>query len=315
MKRLLCAAPIILISILLSACAPQSGPKTGTTPSAADSGPKVSFASPESGATVPFGPVQVMILSEDPRGTSQVEVLVNGVSVASIPSPDTAAASVIIGYTWQPSAPGNYVLQAHGQNTGGTWGDFASLELAVSPEQGPSETPTTEVIPTENSQPTATATDVIATESGPSATASGPVLPSTPTRSGVSLDWSFTFMQMYRYGSTCEPQQNSVVVKVTGLSTNEIGGVMVFFRPMDEGTGALWNWWTTGLWLEKFPSGLYGRGFSTAHMVKRLSSQPQTYWPYIPAIVQYQFAISDKGGTIIYRSDVYQNLQVKGCNG
>ena len=198
MKRLFCALPIILIALLFSACAPQSGPKTGTTP-AADSGPKVSFASPEPGATVPFGPVQVMILSEDVRGTSQVEVLVNGVSVASIPSPDTAASSVIIGYTWQPSAPGNYVLQAHGQNTGGTWGDFASLELAVAPEQGPAETPTTEVVPTENTEPTATATDVIATESGPTETSSSPEIPSTPTRGGISLDWSFTSLQMYPY--------------------------------------------------------------------------------------------------------------------
>ncbi|MGB7537270.1 MAG: Ig-like domain-containing protein [Anaerolineales bacterium] len=314
MKRLFCAFPIILIALLFSACAPQSGAKTGTTSAVADSGPKVSFASPEPGATVPFGPVQVMILSEDLGGTSQVEVLVNGVSVASVPSPDTAASSVIIGYTWQPSAPGNYVLQARAQNTAGTWGGFASLELAVAPEQAPAETPTVEAIPTEEPEPTVEDTDVIATESGPTETSSGPDLPSTPTRSGISLSWTFTYLQMYRYGSTCEPQQNSVIVEVSGLSKNEIGGVMIFFRPMEVGTGALWNWWTTGLWLELFPSGLYGRGFSTAHMVKRLSTQSETYWPYIPAVVLYQFAISDKGGSIIYRSDVSQNLQVKPCN-
>ncbi|MBN2085257.1 MAG: hypothetical protein JW748_08515 [Anaerolineales bacterium] len=314
MKRLFGALLIILVALLVSACAPQSGAKTGTTP-AVDSGPKVAFASPDPGATVPFGPVQVMILSEDLKGTSQAEVLVNGVSVATITSPDTAASSVIIGYTWQPSAPGNYVLQAHAQNTAGTWGDFASLELAVSPEEVPAETPTLEVLPTEEPQPTAEPTDVIATPDTSTETPSGPDLPSTPTLSGVSLDWTFTYLQMYRYGSTCEPQQNSVIVKVSGLSPNEIGGVMIFFRPMETSTGTLWNWWTTGLWLEKFPSGLYGRGFSTAHMVKRLSTQPETYWPYIPATVLYQFAISDQGGAIIYRSDVYQNLQVKPCNG
>ena len=315
MKRLFCALPIILISILLSACSPQSGPKTGTTPGAADSGPKVSFASPDQGATVPFGPVQVMILSEDVRGTSQVEVLVNGVSVATVPSPDTAASSVIIGYTWQPSAPGNYVLQAHGQNTAGTWGDFASLELAVTPEQGPAETPTTEVVvPTENSQPTATATGVIATPSGPTETSSGPDVPSTPTRSGISLEWSFSYLQIYKYGSNCEPQRNSVFVEVSGLSKSEIGGVMLFFRPMEESTGTLWNWWTTGLWLELFPSGMYGRAFNSAAMVKRLASHNEKYWPYLPAVVLYQFAISDKSGDIIYRSEVGYNLRVVGCN-
>ncbi len=313
MKRLFCALPIILIAILFSACAPQAGPKTSTSP-AADSGPKVSFASPDPGATVPFGPVQVMILSEDLRGTSQVEVLVNGVSVATVPSPDSAASSVIIGYTWQPSAPGNYVLQAHAQNTAGTWGDFASLELVVAPEESPAEDPTVEDIPTEESQPTATATEVIAAESESAETPNAPDLPATPTRGGISLNWTFTYLQMYPYGSTCEPRHNSVIVEVNGLSKNEIGGVMIFFRPMETSTGTLWNWWTTGFWLELFPSGLYGRGFSTPHMVKRLSTQPETFWPYLPATVRYQFAISDKGGTIIYRSDVYQNLQVKPCS-
>ena len=75
----------------------------------------------------------------------------------------------------------------------------------------------------------------------------------------------------------------------------------------------LWNWWTTGFWLELFPSGMYGRGFSTPHMVKRLSTQPETYWPYLPAVVLYQFAISDKSGAIVYRSEIYQNLEVVPC--
>jgi hypothetical protein len=305
MKRLFCTFPVGLTFLMPAA------PKTVSTP-AADSGPKVSFASPEPGATVPFGAVQVLILSEDPLGTSQVEVLVNGVSVATVPSPDTSRDSVIVDYTWEPAAPGNYVLQAHGQNTAGTWGDFASLELAVTPEAG-AETPIIEDIPTEESEPTATATDVIATEEAPAETPVTPDVPATPTRSGISVTWSFTYLQMYRYGSSCEPQQNSVIVDVSGVSNNEIGGVMVFFRPMEASTGKLWDWWTTGLWLEEFPSGLYGRGFSTVHMVKRLSTQPETYWPYLPATVLYQFAVSDKGGMIIYRSDVYQNLQVKPC--
>jgi hypothetical protein len=314
MKRFFCALPVILISLLFSACSPQSGPKTGTTPSGAVSGPKVSFASPEPGATVPFGPVQVMILSEDLKGTSQAEVLVNGVSVSTIPSPDTAAASVIIGYTWQPSAPGNYVLQAHGQNTAGTWGDFASLELVVAPEQGPAETPTTEVVvPTEGPEPTATATSVISTPSGPTETPIEPIVQATPTRGGISLEWSFTYLQMRAFGSECEPQRNGVFVKVKGLSNSEIGGVMIFFRPTEESTGKLWNWWTTGLWLEKFPSGLYGRGFNSAQMVKKLSTQGEKYWPYIPSIVLYQIAVTDPSGTPIYHSDVYNNLRVTGC--
>jgi hypothetical protein len=312
MKRFYIALPVLLCTLLLVSCGGQASPKAAASP-AVDTGPKVSFASPEPGASVPFGPVQVMILSEDLKGTSQVEVLVNGVSVSTVPSPDTARTSVIIEYTWQPSAPGNYVLQAHGQNTSGTWGDFASLELVVSPEAPVGETPTIETAPTEESQPTQTATDVIATPSGPTETPIGPIVQDTPTRGGISLEWVFTYLQMHRYGFDCEHQKNSVIVKVIGLSNSEIGGVMIFFRPTEEATGKLWNWWTTGLWLEVFPSGLYGRGFSTPAMVKRLASQGEKYWPYIPSIVLYQFAITDPSGSVIYRSEVYNNLRVVGC--
>jgi hypothetical protein len=312
MKRLFNILPFILISLLFAACSAKPSAKTAASPTA-DSGPNVSFTSPEPGASVPFGPVQVLLLSEDPRGTAQVEILVYGISVATVPSPDTTRASVIVEYLWQPSAPGKYVLQAHAQNNAGTWGDYSSLELTVAGEQGPTETPTVEVIPTEKPQPTAQATDVIATQSGPTQTSSGPDIPATPTRSGISLKWSFSYFQMYRYGSACEPQQNSIFVEVSGLSKDEILGVMVFFRPMEDSTGTLWNWWTTGMHLELFPSGLYGRGFSTFRMVKRLSSQPQTYWPYLPATVLYQFAISAKDGSIIYRSEIYRNLHVIPC--
>ena len=312
MKRFSIALPVLLCALLLVSCGGQASPKTAASP-AVDSGPKVSFASPEPTATVPFGPVQVMILSEDLKGTSQVEVLVNGVSVATVPSPDTARTSVIIEYVWQPSAPGNYVLQAHGQNTGGTWGDFASLELVVAPESPVVETPTIEVAPTEESQPTQTATDVIATPSGPTETPMGPVVQDTPTRGGISLEWVFTYQQMHPFGASCEQQQNSVIVQVNGLSNSEIGGVMIFFRPTEESTGKLWNWWTTGLWLEEFPSGLYGRGFNSAQMIKRLASQGEKYWPYFPSIVLYQFAVTDPSGAIVYRSEVYNNLRVVGC--
>jgi hypothetical protein len=305
MKRLSSILPVILIFLLLASCGAKATPKTAASPQP-DTGPKVSFASPDPGAAVPLGPVQVMILSEDLRGTTQVEVLVNGVSAAMVPSPNTTSTSVIVEYIWNPSAPGQYVLQAHAQNNAGTWGDFASLELTVS-EAAAGDTPSSEEVPTEELLPTATGTEVIATQPGPTETPIVPQVPATPTRSGISLDIKFSELRMYKYGSACEPQQNGVFVDVKGLDKNAIGGVMLFFQPVDKNTGQAWTW-STGLWLELFESGLYGRGFSTVHMVKKGQA-----FPYIPAIVNYQIAISDKGGAIIYRSDVYSNLEVASC--
>jgi hypothetical protein len=306
MKRLSSLLPVFLISLLLASCSANATPKTAAT-AQPDTGPKVSFASPDPGANVPFGPVQVMILSEDLRGTAQVEVLVNGVSAATVPSPNTTQTSVIVEYIWNPAAPGQYVLQAHAQNNAGTWGDFASLELTVAEAEPAADTPSEGEAPTEERLPTATATEVIATQPGPTETPIVPNVPATPTRSGISVAIQFSELRMYKYGSACEPQQNGVFVDVQGLDKNAIGGVMLFFQPVDKNTGQAWTW-STGLWLELFDSGLYGRGFSTVHMVNKGQA-----FPYIPAIVNYQIAISDKGGTIIYRSDVYSNLEVASC--
>ncbi len=304
MKRLFSVFPIILISLLLASCSGKATPKTAASPEA-DAGPKVSFASPDPGSTVPLGPVQLMMLSEDLRGTAQVEVLVNGVSVATVPSPNTASTSVIVEYLWQPSAIGKYVLQAHGQNNAGTWGDFASLEVTVS-EAAAADTPSSEEVPTAEVVPTAEGTDVIATPEKPSETPIVPEVTPSATRSGVKLEFTFSTLRMYKYGSACEPQQNSVVVSVSGIDKNAIGGVMIFFRPMEKSTGALWTWQVMGL--ELFESGKYGRGFSTANMVAKGKA-----FPYIPAIVLYQFAITDKSNEVLYRTDVYDNLEVSAC--
>jgi hypothetical protein len=307
MPKLFRLIPVILTASLLAACAPKAAATKTASTSETDAGPRVSFASPEPGASVPFGPVQLLMLSEDPRGTSQAEVTVNGATVAAVPSPDTTRTSVIIEYLWQPDAPGKYVLQARAQNNNGTWGAYASLELTVGEAAAAAETPAPDLVPTDTvEEPKVAETDVIATQEEPEATVT-PEIMATDTRSGISLEWVFTTLKMYKYGSACEPQQNSVIVSVSGLDKNAIGGVMLFFQPVDANTFERGKW-TTGLWLELFPSGAYGRGFSTVHMVKK--GLP---FPYIPAIVNYQFAISDKGNTIIYRSPVYFNLQVAAC--
>ncbi|MBN1440143.1 MAG: hypothetical protein JW929_12110 [Anaerolineales bacterium] len=301
MKRLSRVFPILLASILLAACSAQPATKTAASPEQ-DSGPKVSFASPEPGATLPLGPIQLMILSEDVRGTAEVEILVNGVPVATVPSPDTTQNSVIVDYVWTPSAPGNYVLQAHGKNNAGTWGSFASLEMTVGDalpaEETPDDAPTAEPIVEE--------TDVIATPEAPTETPIIPDVTPSPTRSGITLNYTFTTYQMYKYGSNCEPQFNSVIVTVSGIDKNVIGGVMVFFNPTDASTGQQWTWQVRNL--EAYESGAYGFKFSTANMVAKGKA-----FPFIPSIVLYQFAITDKSNQPIYRSEVYNNLQVLAC--
>ncbi len=296
MKRLSCVFSIILIFLLLSSCSGLLGANPVSSP-AADTGPRVSFASPESDVTVPLGPVQVLILSEDPAGTAQAEVLVNGVSAAAIPSPDTARDSVILEYVWEPPAAGQYVLQAHAQNTIGTWGAFAAVNVTVAEAV---ETPAFVELPTAEGE----ATEVITT---PTSDAEAPVLPTPtpkpPVQAGISINWSFSYLRMFEYGSACEPQQNGVVVTVSGISNDAIDSVMIFFRPKHKDTGVLGTW-SKALRLEPLETGAYGRGFSSSDFGKL---------PFVPAVILNQFVITDNSKAIIYRSDVYQEMYLGPC--
>jgi hypothetical protein len=303
MKRPFRVLSILFIAAFLASCAGPLPAATATTPDA-DPGPRISFASPETGIELPLEPVPVLMLSEDPLGTAQVEVLVNGATAATIPSPDTARDSVILEFLWEPSAAGKYILQAHGQNSAGTWGGFASLELTIAAAGETSEiieSPTEEKTPTETGEPT----DVII---GPTATET-PVLPEftptpTPTpQNGISIHWSFSYLRMFEYGSECEPQKNGVFVSVSGIDHAGIDSVMVFFRPKHPSTGALGKW-TSGLRLELFESGIYGRGFSSAHFGTL---------PFVPAVILHQIVITDPSRTPIFYSEVYQEIYLGPC--
>lgn len=298
MKRSSILVWLALISLVISSCSSAAAKPEAGSPTP-DQGPKVSFTAPASGAELPIGPVQVLLLSEDPLGTAQVELMVNGISVGTVASPNSTGASVTIEYTWQPPAAGKYVLQAHGQNTAGTWGGFTSLEITVAePTEATTET---QVLATNTLEPTG----VIATpESATDTPISQNMTPTLTKNTAVTVKWSFSSLRMYAYGSTCEPQKNGVFVTVSGMDKSGIGSVMIFFRAKNKDTNALGKW-SKALRLELFTSGVYGRGFSSAHF-----SQPLAF---IPAIILHQFAISDKSGAIVYRSDVYQELYLAPC--
>jgi hypothetical protein len=234
-----------------------------------------------------------------------VEVLVGGATAATLPSPDKTKPSVVVEYDWQPPSPGAYTLQARGQNTAGTWGAFAQLSLTIT-EPLPTETSTSQPTETPTLAPTETPTDVVSTSS-PTFTLNPLETTSLPPIPGLSFTWEFSSYRMYRYGSACEPQQNGVFVYVSGIDLNTVAGVMIFFQPTDENNGNRWTW-SPGLWLERYEGGVFARGFSTAHMVRKGQN-----FPYIPALVRYQFVMTDKMGANIYYSEIRQNLEVAPC--
>jgi hypothetical protein len=298
MKRSFCVISVILGFLLLSSCAALPA-ATPTAAPAASTGPRVSFASPETDTTLPMGPVSILILCEDLLGTSQVELLLNGVAIATIPSPDTTRDSVIVEYAWLPPSAGKYVLQAHAQNTAGAWGDFAALSLTIASEPTATDTSVFESFPTGDSQ----TTDVIAVTPTQTEVSAATPTAQPPVQTGISMTWTFSYLRMFEYGSACEPQQNGVIATVSGISPDAIDSVMIFFRPKNKDTGVLGTW-SKGLRLELFENGAYGRGFSSGHFGKL---------PFVPAVILHQFVITDSTKTPIYYSDVYQEMYLGPC--
>ncbi|MGD0172930.1 MAG: hypothetical protein ABSC61_00640 [Anaerolineales bacterium] len=293
MNRSFRTIPIVLVSLLLVSCAGMKLANS-TAATAADTGPRVSFASPASGATVPLGPVQVLLLSEDPLGTTQAEVLVNGESAAMIASPDSSRAAVVLEYIWQPAASGKYVLQAHGQNTAGTWGAFVSLELTVA-EGGA-------VGPMESSTPTEAPTEIAATPTKTETPLMPTPLPPTATNSGITLRGTLSYLQMYPADAPCGTTTNMAIATVS--PADSAYSVLLFFR-IGNREGTEFKPWTKGLALGPNGPGKFYNLFTTRHIANPV--------PWVPAQVYYQFVAIDKQGARLFATPVYTNLSIIKC--
>jgi hypothetical protein len=294
MKRLSILIGLAFLSIAVSACSTAAPVALAGSPTV-DQGPRVTFAAPAPGATVPFGPVQLLLLSEDPRGTAQVEVLVNGESAVTIPSPDTSKSAVVLQYSWQPPASGNYVLQAHGQNTAGTWGAFASLELTVA------EAVATESVETPSPFPAPTNTSIVATATRTETAIVATTAPVTPTNSGITLKTTLSYTQMYVADAPCGTTTNMATATVT--PADSAYSVLIFFRlGTKDGTAFKpWKGWALG---PNGPGKFYLL-FTTRHIALPM--------PWVPSQVWYQFVAINKSGEALYRTPVYTNLSIIKC--
>jgi hypothetical protein len=297
MKRLSALLSLLILSCAFTACS-LAAPAAGTASATPDPGPRVSFASPKGDVPVPLGTVQVFILSEDALGTAQVEVLVNGESAATIPSPDTSRPAVVVEYDWTPPAAGDFVLQAHAQNTAGTWGAFQSLQVTVSAEGGQ---PAATAAPTEAS--TEAPTEIVATPTKTETPLMATIAPPTATpNSGITVEGTLSYLQMYAADATCGTTTNMAVATVS--PANSVYSVLLFFR-LGTKDGSAWKPWTKGLALGPNGPGKFYILFTT-----RMFANPM---PWDRAQVWYQFVAIDKKGAALYRTPVYTNLAVIKC--
>lgn len=156
--------------------------------------PTVIINSPPVGSQVQVGQeVTVQATATDPKGVTQVELLVNGVLYHSDVSPSRQGQSPFISrQSWRALAPGTYTLMVKAYNAAGGVTESAAIIINVTgaATPGPGQPTATPVVPT--ATPTATSTPAPAT---PTETWTPIIVvvtyTPTPTPTGCTLDATF----------------------------------------------------------------------------------------------------------------------------
>jgi len=149
MRKLTAITLIIITLLLLAACAP------GESPSGK---PLAWIDTPLDGSTLPLASVEVMSHAADPGGIARFVLSVNGEVVSSAGSTSSGSLATMR-QTWDPPAPGLYILEVRAVNNAGVWSDYAQVLVTIAgtpaaPEDLPvlptaiTPTPTLELSPT-----------------------------------------------------------------------------------------------------------------------------------------------------------------------
>ncbi|MBK9926504.1 MAG: hypothetical protein IPP66_14610 [Anaerolineales bacterium] len=225
MKRQL-TLTILMISIFVSACGATTTPEPQF-----QSIPNAWIDSPLEGTTFPLGEIEIVSHTTDLTGIARVELSANGQVVRTDENPDSSLTLFVIGQKWTPSQPGQYLVQVRGQTTGGTWSNYAAVNITVigaTPTPVFTSTPT--LVPTATFTPTPLPTDT------PTAvpTADRPIY-QTPIISGN---------QLYNVEGCGGPNRVQVSIIITNTTAAtlyySIGGGEWFAEKMTNTSGAQW---------------------------------------------------------------------------
>lgn len=150
--------PLLLaLALFISACG--GGTATPTPASDIQSIPKTWIDAPLEGTTLPLGEIEITSHTTDLSGIARVELSVNNQIIRTDENPASSRSLFVLSQKWTPSQPGDYLVQVRGQNTGGTWSDYAGVNIKVigaTPTPVFTSTPT--LTPTLTLTPTATLT-------------------------------------------------------------------------------------------------------------------------------------------------------------
>lgn len=139
---------VLVSSFLLAACNLNLGYR---------SVPQAWVDAPLDGMVLPLAPYEIVAHASDPGGISQIEINVNGAELESVPG---SGPLFTARQAWNPSEPGEYVIQARGMNSSGAWSEYAIVRVTVQGQATPPLEPT-QLSPTLT--PTSTSTPSVPT--------------------------------------------------------------------------------------------------------------------------------------------------------
>lgn len=260
--------------------------------------PETWLDSPLNRMRIPLAPFEIVIHVSDETAATRAEISINDVLITTLDAPagQTLAA---FRYMWTPPDVGEYRIKVRGQNQAGTWSKPVEALVFVGVA---TPTPTLTFTPTMTMTPTLTLTPTVT----PSPT-------NTPTPTPMPASFvglpSFT-PEGLGFGTECQVPAG-LVVSMSVNNWQNVRGVFVFYRLLNETTGESAEWEDTYM-------NHNGNGSYEIQIMPFASSQYQTWLREGRWLNNHsgrlltQFIIENQDGSLI-RSDVYRSVMVMPC--
>jgi hypothetical protein len=283
---------LIILNLGLSACNLAAAPLASTGTGEAQAW----FDAPLPNSLHPLAPLQVVAHASDPGGIINFELTTGGVPI-TLASPNTSDSIVTLIYSWTPPQPGSYQLSVRAQNSSGSWSDYAYTAVTITGDQpAPSPSPTG-IMPVP--LPTGTPTPAPSPTNAPTQ-----ANPASIERTRVSTGSVYYAMSGSIISIQCGDLSATIQMHATDPAGIKI--VMLFYRLQSESSNATSDF--TPMVMNPVGADLYQTVLTPQDLfTDSMISSYGTSW------LQYQAVIQNNAGEANTRTQVFSDLELKGC--
>lgn len=241
---------------------------------------------PNSGDSLPMGPVRVVFSASSSAGISLVELSVNYTVVMEVTNEDGRSISVSE-YNWTPEAPGEYTIRVRAQDNAGNWSGY--VETLITIEAG-------------GPDPTATLPGAPAATQ-PGAPAVIPTVTSVPVQASFRIFDVKTDRFTFYYGDDdCGPNEITITAKVN--YPNQVQGLVLFTRFADQESFEMTSW-DSGRSMSKVSDDTY--------RITLKAEDIPNYKKYEFATLFYQIVATSVNGGELGRTTAFKNAHLEIC--